>query len=308
MNRPRLIIHAGLHKTGSSYLQSQLLHDRELLQKAGFDLAHGFCTTSGAHYDFVARLRQNEFSEALGIIINAEYDNNIISSETLTHWVMRASNAIEFAKMLRRHFDITVVLFLRRQDYLKESVYAEVASQWFRGEILEESHYYYDFSNLISRFMKVFGKQALRIGIYRDDRKMNLLDEFLILADIPLSVSRFSPIGRSRTSLHRRARLFISQLPKRDKEFVRKNRILLRQSRCIHDDGIPYIMSPYQRKEFLGRHIGSNTSIQDFIKEDDRDYMLGRDDNRENWHPAEPLRFEEVAEYIAELHKRYAEL
>lgn len=301
MRKRRLILHIGTHKTGTSYLQKLFLVNRDVLAAASVGLAEPPNPVTGDHHHLVDFLRKgpaghDDFLASLDV----GHDCTLLSSEVLLALFMnRLKQSRDLPALVRPRFDVSVVLFLRRQDFLKESVFAEVAAAWYQGDIRNENHYFYDFSAIVDRVADLFGAEALRLGIYRDDRPQDIAAEFLELCGLGHLAGRLAPIPRERVSLDRRTAALLGMCPKQDPSLVAR----IRQAAvaCLAPDPCKYILSPTERRAFLERYVESNRRVARALRPDAEDYLTGAVPVPENWSPMEPFSPTEVADLVATL-------
>jgi hypothetical protein len=294
----RLILHAGLHKTGTSYIQKSIAENRDLLQQAGVRPARLFNAEEGQHHKLVRLLvdgREDDFLEAL----DSSAETVLVTSEGFTHWFKRTDprKLRAFAARLRALFDVRIVLFIRRQDFLKESVFSEIALHWYRGTIEDEQHYHYNFNLLCLPVTNAFGLSNVGLGVYRDDRPIDLLGEFLRIADIGLDPARLAPVQPQRVSPGRRKVRLLATMDKTDRKVFNPIRDAIIASPAIRDDGIKYQMSPEERRAFLGKyHVSNERLIARFgLNADAADYLLSDALHPAPWTPMEPFDAEEQA-------------
>lgn len=138
----RLILHIGTHKTGTTAIQGWLAREGPALARAGF---HYGATTRPPHpeipkhtslYRALAEGRAAEELEAIRRDhARSGLPHLVLSEEGLSLPCYRA-----FAPMrqLARHYEITVVALLRRQDYLMESHWNQLCKQGQTGLYLAE--------------------------------------------------------------------------------------------------------------------------------------------------------------------------
>lgn len=271
-----LLIHAGMHKTGTTTIQALLRRDAPHLLAAG------------DHHYHVAR-RMPAAPEPVGPL-------TLFSSESLFPWIDHNPQlAQEWASNCRSIYSrITVLLFLRRQDHLMESIYAEAACRWHEGPF---STLDYQFSHLarIKALSALFGINALQVGIFRDDMPgWDVTVEFQRLTGITLGT-----IERHNQRLHRRAVLFMAQLPKHDRAQVAMFRRQV--GRLIRDDGERCMFSPYAHLRMLAEHQEDNRAICRRWCPGDEAYMTGSmsaPDTSRPWQPPAPLTIEEQARWL----------
>jgi hypothetical protein len=151
-DKPRLVLHMGTHKTGTTTIQRALHRDRDRLAKLGVhypDPEPLFGKAVAHHHQFaraVTRVDDERYPAAKAFVAHigsraTAGDTVVISSESLYRHVhgKRSWKAIgdpEVVEDRRRRylsrimrlfsgFDLEVLLFVRRQDRFVESFYAE---------------------------------------------------------------------------------------------------------------------------------------------------------------------------------------
>ncbi|MFO1338084.1 MAG: hypothetical protein U1F53_07580 [Burkholderiaceae bacterium] len=140
--RPRLILHVGTHKTGTSALQAALggardalLHDHGLLyadtrRPPWPDLPkHCSVYQAAAHGDAAAQARERE-------LLLAEFEASrattlLLSEEGLSE---PDDRVLRFFEPLAQRFDIKVLCFLRRQDLFVEALFNQFVRESARRE------------------------------------------------------------------------------------------------------------------------------------------------------------------------------
>ena len=140
--RPRLILHLGTHKTGTSALQAaldgardHLLHDHGLLyadtrRPPWPDLPkHCSVYQAAAHGDAAAQARERE-------LLVSEFENSratalLLSEEGLSE---PDDKVLRFFEPLAQRFDIEVLCFLRRQDLFVEALFNQFVRESARRE------------------------------------------------------------------------------------------------------------------------------------------------------------------------------
>lgn len=155
----RLVLHGGLHKTGSTFLQQQCSASRRTLMERGilfpstgfsrFCLAGGRAGKSNGHDEITSLFRGGDWDRAACLMVllskeaqRASCRNILLSMENLTY--ARRSQASNVARFfLDRFEEVDVVIYLRRWDRWIESLYKERLNggetRDFRTFISEES-------------------------------------------------------------------------------------------------------------------------------------------------------------------------
>lgn len=298
----RLIIHAGGHKTGTTSIQALLLHNRALLEQHGIGLAAGFHPADGHHHSLVALLEQGQL-EQFTAAFTTGHPVVIVSTEVLYRLLARRHPVLEqLAPMLAARFEaITTILVARRQDYLKESLYAEVVSRWFNGDIRQENHYLYDYRHAAGRLVELFGAEGFRLGIYRDDLPgWDATAEFLQLAALGPVTSLLEPVPRQRVSADRRVLQLLGQLPAADRSLREHVGRLLLDSGALQPDPRKYLLSPVERRQQLELYREANRELARAYRPDAEAYLTGDDPQPpEAWEPPALFSPGEVAQLLA---------
>ncbi|MDQ3560246.1 MAG: hypothetical protein M3453_13885 [Pseudomonadota bacterium] len=113
---PKLILHAGVHRTGTTSIQQYLAHNRQALADQGF----AYTAPKDNHQELAWKLLKDsitpdEFADA---IHDSEGRDVIVSAEDMC----RIVDGSLIARIAAR-FDTQVILFVRRQDDWVESWY-----------------------------------------------------------------------------------------------------------------------------------------------------------------------------------------
>lgn len=300
--RKRLVLHVGTHKTGTSFLQKLLLVNRQFLESKSVGLADPVHDLLGDHHYLVNFLEQGDegFQHFLAGV-RTGHDCTLVSSECLLTWLMNSPDAAALPALLEPFFEVSVILYLRRQDYLKESVFAEVATTWYQGDIQTENHYSYDYSLFVDRIVEIFGAQSLRLGIYRDDQPQDLAADFLSLAGLGHLIGQLSAITPERVSANRRQVALLALCDKEDQSrYEQLRRVVLEPDR-IAADSFKYQLSPQERRDFLKPFIASNRRVARAFRPDAEAYLADDHPHQEEWSPVTPYTPTEVAGLMAAL-------
>jgi hypothetical protein len=259
----QLYLHIGLHKTGTSYLQKFLLDNRKLLSSAGLELAPVQSGSKGAHHDLAAALTSNGPRAFLRGLDWTKADNALASSETLSHAFRDPSLALDLRReATKQDIRLVIVLFLRRQDFLKESVFSEVVKTWYCGSIRDEKHYDYDFNRRLINLEGAFGRENIKLCLYRDNARTPLSGPLLEQLELSLNPEQLTEVAHQNVRMHRRKTLFMSQVPKRDKKLFWHVLETVRKAKLIKDDGFRYLLSPQQRSELLKQYVKEMWHLQ----------------------------------------------
>ena len=199
-----LILHIGLHKTGTSYLQKLMLGNRDLLHESGIGLAPYMNLTSGTHHPIIAEIDREGPEKVFEAVAQAPGERVLISAEELCVVMEDRGAAQAIRDAAARHFNPKLVIFLRRQDHLKESVYAQIVKHWFVGDILDDDHYGYDHDARLRALEEVFGRENMIVRIYEAHRK-DLAGAFFEAIGAPVERSRVRDVTPQNVSMNRMA-------------------------------------------------------------------------------------------------------
>ncbi len=198
MTKPRLILHIGTHKTGSTAIQNWLATNQQQHQKLGI----WYGATDRSHKPWVKQHlslyralggSEEEFKREKQAILDDFAQSGcptlILSAEGLSE--------ARFHKMRRmqqftEHFEITVICFFRRQDYFLESFWNENSKQALESRTLEQ---YAQFSYLLPRlkydtvldFWSEFA--VVRAITYGENSAGNSVKSFADIAGMPCSAT-----------------------------------------------------------------------------------------------------------------------
>jgi hypothetical protein len=303
-----LTLHIGLHKTGTTFLQHMVLKNRALLADADLMPAPWLHPQEDDHYPLLAALWQVGTDPARLKALAEEIDRApgeqlLVSAEELSWYVERTDHASRLLEALAARFRVRVLIFLRRQDYLKESMFAHVVKSWYCGDIRDEHHYDYDHASRLNRLAALFGEAALRVALFRDGKPNDLMGAFLAALGLTLDRSRLEVIPPINVSMHRRQVLFMAQFPKptaarRSREGMKCGRRLariLRASEAIADDGRRYMLSPRERHDLVASHTAGNRALVERFAVADPGALLALPNPDTPWTPPAPIAAEERA-------------
>lgn len=191
MSKPKVILHIGTHKTGSSALQSFFRRNFEILSSKGFTWINdsylwgkiGAAPEDEISSDYIEAIQKQIYETA-----ESTQNTLILSSEAFSGDVYRAYNNARFsAETLKKILDqcsVQVVLYLRRQDIFYES--------WYIQKIQEGQTYSFndfcqilDFRNInwepiVRHFTEAFGASQVTVRLYDKSflKAGNIINDF----------------------------------------------------------------------------------------------------------------------------------
>jgi hypothetical protein len=193
--KPKLYLHIGLHKTGSTFIQNFCAQNREQLAKKGV-LYHQAAIKWNGHHPLVWSLgirhphhdpAEGDTESLAGKIINESkgYTSIVLSSEDFEFLA-----PVHMKRLLElfEDFDIRIIAYLRRQDSYLESEYAQHVRMDETRSAGEIRDFYmsfdfmqrYNYMQLLRPWDNHFGKDALLIRPFQRAQMVSgsLADDF----------------------------------------------------------------------------------------------------------------------------------
>ena len=189
-----------------------------------------------------------------------------------------------------------MLIFLRRQDYIVESRFAQSVKVTYEGDIrdLQRAHFEDDHDRRMLQLEEIFGRDNLRLGLYRDGEPNDVLGSFLEmlgLADLELERA----ITPQNISMHRRKLLFLSQVPKADRRAAGFISRVVEASSAIDADGGRFVLPPAARRDLVAQYQDANRAIVARYGIADAGRFLDLPDPAETWAPMAPITRGEIA-------------
>lgn len=296
-----LYFHIGLHKTGTTYLQSFFRNNINLLKENGVDFYDRYFRLQALFEPFVEKGARYDLADVAQEISSLRSGKLLVSSENLSHFLLREKNIRTFKEVFRTD-TVHILVFLRRQDFLKESIFGEAVKHFHTGTIQSEEHYHYDHDRRIAALEEGFGRPFITTHIYQETGDNRLVEKVLhaMGIDVPRDAARDGP--RKNVSPHRRKRLLMSAVPKtldqtRSPLAFRTTQDLIRsidRSRSIDDDGTRFLMSPTERHRLVADNMAGNRAIVQRYALKDVGEFLSAPDPEAPWTPPAPITLREI--------------
>ncbi|MEZ5586119.1 MAG: hypothetical protein R3E46_03505 [Sedimenticolaceae bacterium] len=204
-------IHIGLHKTGTTYLQTMLFANRQWLEACDFYLPlTGLASdkskhdhASAGHARLMRWLKRPESERFVDIerALMAELEATRCSNVLLTSETFSAPHNRRIIDTIRQKFatgfDIRIIVYLRRQDHWVESFYKEMLGWAGRREtrsleqfVADEGTELLDYRKRLNPWIKAFGAESVIVKSYEDASAgdgllVDFLDTLEIMAPAP---------------------------------------------------------------------------------------------------------------------------
>lgn len=279
-----LVLHIGRHKTGTTAIQSFLSDSYDEL------LRHGFLyPKTGRRRDgYGGALKPHHASLFLAILndegagataMSAELEQEIattypqrvvLSSEVLSRESV-TQHDLERIKSLLPRMPIQVVVYLRRQDDIVMSRYAERVVRgrigWPRGIAAVETEIQLDYAAALAPVCAVFGSENVLVRSY-DAERNNIIDDFLAACAIGCRLEGAAEYRRNVRPLWGtlEAIRLANALPLGIRDIIRRN--LLRADKYLRRTPLarrldrPMPLSTGDRDRILSRCHQSNHQIE----------------------------------------------
>jgi hypothetical protein len=310
----RLVLHVGLHKTGTSYLQLWLYRNRERLKASGVAYPDFYLKMPNANHHKLAdaiKSRGLDLKQAAKELDVASLDNEavILSSETFSSLFHRGrQDAQEFKEAFSMFFSISIVIYLRRQDEMLESSYAEIVKTGNSRPIEEMMDRPMNWLSRLQFLSSVFGKDQVFARPYlpRDWVDQHLGMDFITTAQLP-QPTELENIDRANEAMGRRKTMFLAMIDKsrvpRLSQFIEQ----VRQTPAIRDDGMKWLLSPAARRSLVAKYTTSNSTMCDaFFDGKFKEYFSSDPGDIDTWTPPEPISLAEVVQFQYEIWTKVA--
>jgi hypothetical protein len=280
--KKKIILHIGMGKTGTTALQDFFWENRGQLEKAGvFYPAYG--AVAHAHqllspYRPKKKLKdQWPFklpSEWMPELQKATHDRILLSSELIA-WAS-ADQVTEFCRCVQEHFDLTIVIYVRRQDNIIMANYNQLVKAGSQrreiDKIWEKDLDRFNYRKIIAPWSECLGKAQIIVRPYEKQQfyGCDIRRDFMQhVFGAEVSAEYVMPSGNSNPRLNSLAityKLHLCRLLEDRDQVARFNESLLSYSGEAHDssDNIfldQPLLSPAVRSDIIERSSAINEYI-----------------------------------------------
>ena len=179
----RVVIHAGIHRTGTTSLQRFLSGNRAALAGRGI----GYPGSDVHHQKLAWALKRGDSDarDVLALISSVPTaETAIVSGEDFS-----IHRRLDWLHELAAHVETHVILYLRRQDHWVNSWYNQHIKWPFSAEKSQmdpqeflatlDDFYWLDYASLLTRWCDVVGRDKIHVGIVESGQVENVTDDFL---------------------------------------------------------------------------------------------------------------------------------
>jgi hypothetical protein len=174
----RLFLHIGNHKTGSTSIQNLLFENRAQLAKEGI-LYPDVGLHGGAHHKLAWATGVGQRPRNPELLESSVKEITRLAKKSI-HTVVISSEEFEFVHntaalgILKDHFDVKIVAYLRKQDHYLESACNQHVRMYdlrYTGSIYQFALKYnffrrYNYRLLLKRWEEVFGRENILVRPY----------------------------------------------------------------------------------------------------------------------------------------------
>lgn len=259
-----IILHCGIHKTGSSYLQHVFSTNSSVLQRYSIHYPNFFTRNGEAHrgnHSIIAPSYspgadiEAHFGAFIDLSSNCE--TLLISGEEFSREAY-ARNILPGLLAAAGKARVRFLFYMRRPDHLIESVYAESVKHKLSGDI-SNAKYQLDFCKIVQPYVDGVGKENIIVRPYnaRLWRDGELGADFCAAIGKPDLWREIAPSQQLaiNTSLTRSQTFLLSLLESRQ---AKSSLLKLFEVKKLHvpEDTSKYFRSPEERKKFVEMHRG----------------------------------------------------
>ena len=281
-DKQKLILHIGIHRTGSTSIQRVLHANRDALHSQGFHYALNTVNHTSLANDF-DRNRSSAQSCVDKLVEDAaSFPNHtvIVSGEDLC----RIRN-VQWLAAFKAHFDVSVLCYVRRQDDWLESWYNQhIKWPWdTRFATASPDEFFacrseFDwlhYAAMLGRWADVFGRQYVIVRPFEQGQLLgSVVEDFCSQCDIDFSGLSVPPHTHN-ASISAISISLLRHLGLLNKVGEERIYLLSRVNKAVAAAGLgegKHVFTPAQRLAYLGQFASDNETIA-------RDF-LGRSDGR----------------------------
>lgn len=258
-NKKAFYIHLGIHKTGTSALQKFFFDNKKNLKSRG--ILYDKYNHKSLNHNYLAKGEGWD---------NVEFDPNssyLLSGEDFYHRILAMHELIN-SKL--HDFDLCFIIYLKRQDLMKQSVYNQIVKMaGYYKDIHSDNHYNYDYYSFLMQLKERFPNANVLVRPYekRQLKAGSIFVDFLDTINIDLDKSFninkdvINPsLNREKLELARCINMLSlsPQLRRKFNKVIAQTSIAKKEASIFRDQGI---LSPGESKKFLEMYSDGNRKI-----------------------------------------------
>jgi predicted lactoylglutathione lyase len=286
MSSPKLLLHIGTPKTGTTAVQRFLFDNYDALLGNGVLYPKSVTHNETVHYPINWAIEEGD-DEVRGKLIKEIEQANpefvIISTEMFTtprfHSNLALAKTVEFFKNCGFKInEAKVVVYLRRQDLFCESIYNEMVKNHSWSRHIQDTSAFLDYFYLLKMWSQFFKKNRIVVRVYEKGQlKNDLFEDFFDAIGLPFKPDYRKPKVDPNPKLSAEMLEFmritnaIRMLPLEREQFKNELTPIAEQIfstkgnksvKTLLDDERANILSMYEKvneavaKEFMGREDG----------------------------------------------------
>ena len=277
--KPKLLIHSGLPKTGTTTIQLHCALNRQVLARNGWlypqagrqwNAHHTFGNFFRSEGKKLAWIREADPAKVRRMLererAESGADNVIISSESLFH-----INSLRKLAQYFPDYEINMLVYLRRQDEWLESVYRQ---QLRGGAVFTDRHSYLrqvqsslDYDRVLGEWESVLGVDHICVRSFEPKFfETSLVEQFMDVLGLTLTAD-YDEAPRRNDKLNRAAMDFLMKFP--NERRISHDYQLLQKELEAWSQGRPdrpehqTLYPPAERRAIADEHAEGNKRIED---------------------------------------------
>lgn len=266
----QIIVHCGLHKTGSSYLQRLFLANQDVLRSKSVYFPDFRNPENAAYHKGNHSMIAVSYDPPLGaeanlskfVDLESGCDTLLISGEEFWR-VKDIPGFIAGLKQFAPLAELRFVFYLRRFDHMIESVYSQTVKDSLVGDI-SRAWYPFDYGDIIAPFIEAIGTKQIIIRPYNRALWFNgdLGADFFAATGLKGIHGSLRPVEPANQSLSRQESFMLSLIKTlRGKQLA----VALLTRNPLSSDASPgrFFRSATDRQRFNETFVDSNQPVAD---------------------------------------------
>lgn len=266
-----LVFHFGIHRTGTTTLQSVLKKNKGILRSHGIIYPSLFNLPDHVKIPWWIKNSKIELEDVLSSIKNQ--DEGFVETIVVSAEDFCMLNDFSFLDFFSKNYNVKVVMYIKEQSSWLESWYNQhIKWPWNKKysscssdaflENVDEFHWI-DYHSTISRISSVIGKENLRVKRVSSEEVQDTTRDFI--ESLGISIERLHPYRHINESLSAGALEVARRLDLFDVPDASRNKLIrtIKSLDIDGDDGSKVVFSDKERLEIFNKFKESNQSLSD---------------------------------------------